>query len=130
LKIELPNLDIKNNTEEVKKIDVIIEFLNSSKRYGSDRSKVTQKIFMEQNKTKAMIHNQRDKILEESEELYKTDNMNDICSEAIDVLQATLQLINLLVCDNEELFKYQFAKHVEKLYNRKWNLNGTFTVEV
>jgi NTP pyrophosphatase (non-canonical NTP hydrolase) len=109
--INLPILEIESNLKEKTNIENRIEKIKKGR-------------------VEATIHNQRVKILEEAGELFRAFDKKDIRNEAIDVLQATLQLIELLVIEDPLLFMDELFKHHEKIERRDWKTKGNFIIEL
>jgi NTP pyrophosphatase (non-canonical NTP hydrolase) len=108
--INLPILEIESNIKE--------------KTYIESRMKRVNK-----GRVEATIHNQRIKILEEAGELFRAFDKKDIRNEAIDVLQATLQLIELLNTEDPVRFVDEVLEHHDKLNKREWRFKGNFIIE-
>lgn len=108
--INLPILEIESNIKE--------------KTYIESRMKRVNK-----GRVEATIHNQRVKILEEAGELFRAFDKKDIINESIDTLQATLQMIDLLVCEDPVGFMDELFKHHEKIEKREWKTKGDFIIE-
>jgi NTP pyrophosphatase (non-canonical NTP hydrolase) len=109
--INLPILEIESNLKERTNIENRMEKIKKGR-------------------VEATIHNQRVKILEEAGELFRAFNKEDIINEAIDTLQSTLQIIDLLIFEDPLLFMDELFKHHEKIEARDWKTKGNFIIEL
>ena len=63
------------------------------------------------------------KLHEEWDEFLEADNFDETVFEGLDVIQAMLGYIKMLVPDNDDL-KIYFEEHCKKLKDRGWEFDG------
>lgn len=111
MRLYLPLLDIMSNTREKARIKDRV-----------NRYNVTLE--------KAMKNNQRRKILEEAGEIFRSINNQNEIEECLDVLQATFQLLDMLITQNENEVHLGASKHYAKLDKRKWKVKGDINIDI
>lgn len=77
---------------------------------------------------KTDIKKQIAKVREESKELTKATTYDEIVFEALDVVQASINLLTMLHTKVD--FEFYNAKHIKKLFDRNWDYVGYSTLKI
>jgi hypothetical protein len=77
-----------------------------------------------------LIAKQKEKIYEEVGELMRSYDDIDECSELLDVIQSSLQLLEMLHNRNRNDIRDASDMHLEKLEAREWKFNGDFLIYI
>jgi hypothetical protein len=109
--IYLPKLDLLSTKKYIRKIEIEANISNV------DVNTI-------------LIAKQKEKIYEEVGELMRSYDDIDECSELLDVIQSSLQLLEMLHNRNRNDIRDASDMHLEKLEAREWKFNGDFLIYI